>query len=142
MKKYFLLILFISISTMCFSQVGWKSYSVGFDSATITTTIYSIDSEYLAKNEEGYYKVWQRVENAEFKELGNSKTPSKVTEILWAIDCSQKRIKAITVIERSYYTGKIKKEYTYPLYQQEWQDIIPGSTGEDFLNHACIYINQ
>ena len=101
------------------------------------SALYYVDSLYEAVDQYGNPKVWERFEFDDPAKKGKS----TITDILWAIDCVQKRIILLEIIQRKTPTDSGKVVKASPS-QKDWLDLPPGTHGEYFLKTACKMVSE
>jgi TonB family protein len=128
-----LLILALILPFSLFSQ-DWKVISVGNNS-----------NYYIRKHSEnpGDTKVWIKEEGPkiEYTNSAGKKVFIKGKHIfLWDINCDNKQIALIsTTVYNS--SGAVLNNTVIPSYSIEFQDVIPESKGEQWLDEACHLFN-
>lgn len=131
MKALFILLL---ISPFSLIAQDWKVISVGDNS-----------NYYIRKHSEnpGDTKVWIKEEGPKIEYTNSSGTKMLIKGkhiVLWDIHCSDKQIALIsTTIYNS--AGTVLNNTVIPTYSVEFQDVIPESKGELWLNEACNLFN-
>jgi TonB family protein len=131
MKALFILLLVFPFSLLA---QDWKVISVGDNS-----------NYYIRKHSEnpGDTKVWIKEEGHKIEYTNSAGTKMLIKGkhiVLWDIHCSDKQIALIsTTIYNS--TGTVLKNTVIPFYSVEFQDVIPESKGELWLNEACNLFN-
>lgn len=131
MKSLFILLLVLPISLIA---QDWKVISVGDNS-----------NYYIRKHSEnpGDTKVWIKEEGPKIEYTNSAGTKMLIKGkhiVLWDIHCSDKQIALIsTTIYNS--TGTVLNNTVIPSYSVEFQDVIPESKGELWLNEACNLFN-
>jgi TonB family protein len=131
MKAFFFLLLVLPISLIA---QDWKVISVGDNS-----------NYYIRKHSEnpGDTKVWIKEEGpkVEYTNSGGKKMLIRGKHIvLWDINCSDKQI---ALLSSTIYNsaGTVLNNTVIPSYSIEFQDVIPESKGELWLNEACNLFN-
>ncbi|MFD3408901.1 energy transducer TonB [Aquirufa sp. HETE-83D] len=128
--------LFISflILPFCLFAQDWKVISVGDNS-----------NFYIRKHSENPNdtKVWIKEEGTkiEYKNSAGKKVFIKGKHIvLWDIHCDEKQI---ALISSTVYNsaGTVLNNTVIPAYSVEFQDVIPESKGEQWLDEACHLFN-
>lgn len=128
-----LLISFLILPFGLFAQ-DWKVISVGDNS-----------NFYIRKHSEnpGDTKVWIKEEGPkiEYTNTAGKKVFIKGKHIvLWDIHCDEKQIALIsTTVYNS--SGTVLNNTVIPSYSVEFQDVIPESKGEQWLDEACHLFN-
>ena len=124
-----LFITFFIIPFSLFSQ-DWKVISVDANS-----------NYYIRKHSEnhGDTKVWIKEEgpNIAYTNAADKKLLiNGMHVVLWDINCSDKQIGLVstTIYNRN---GTVLSNTVIPSFSIEYQDVIPGSKGELWLNEAC-----
>lgn len=131
MKALFILLLVLPISLIA---QDWKVISVGDNS-----------NYYIRKHSEnpGDTKVWIKEEGPKIEYTNSAGTKMLIKGkhiVLWDIHCNDKQIALIsTTIYNS--TGTVLNNTVIPSYSVEFQDVIPESKGELWLNEACNLFN-
>ena len=127
------LFLLLMLPFCLFSQ-DWKVISVGVNS-----------NYYIRKHSENPNdtKVWIKEEGPkiEYTNAAKKKVFMKGKHIvLWDIHCDDKQI---GLISSTLYTssGSVVNNTVIPSYSVEFQDVIPESMGEQWLNEACNLLN-
>jgi TonB family protein len=131
MKAFFFLLLVLPISLIA---QDWKVISVGDNS-----------NYYIRKHSEnpGDTKVWIKEEGPKV-EYTNSAGKKMLIRgkhiVLWDINCSDKQI---ALLSSTIYNsaGTVLNNTVIPSYSIEFQDVIPESKGELWLNEACNLFN-
>ena len=124
---------FIIIPLSLFSQ-DWKVISVGDNS-----------NYYIRKHSEnpGETKVWIKEEGPKIEYTNSAGKKILIRGkhiVLWDINCSDKQIGLVsTTIYNS--TGTVLSNTVIPSYSIQYQDVIPESKGELWLNEACNLFN-
>lgn len=131
MKALFILLLVLPISLIA---QDWKVISVGDNS-----------NYYIRKHSEnpGDTKVWIKEEGPKIEYTNSAGTKILIKGkhiVLWDIHCNDKQIALIsTTIYNS--AGTVLNNTVIPSYSVEFQDVIPESKGELWLNEACNLFN-
>lgn len=131
MKALFILLLVFPFSLLA---QDWKVISVGDNS-----------NYYIRKHSEnpGDTKVWIKEEGPKIEYTNSAGTKMLIKGkhiVLWDIHCSDKQIALIsTTIYNS--SGTVLNNTVVPSYSVEFQDVIPESKGELWLNEACNLFN-
>jgi hypothetical protein len=128
-----LLISFLILPFSLFSQ-DWKVISVG-----------DYSNFYIRKhsNNPDDTKVWIKEEGSriEYKNSAGKKAFIKGKQLyLWDTNCTDRQI---ALVRSTTYNslGKVIKNTVIPSYSIEFQDVVPDSVGEQWLNEACSLFN-